>query len=97
MTHETDKSSREESSQTTRRSLLQAGAGAVGALSLLSLSARSAQAAKVAKTAVGYQDSPKGSARCDNCRLFIAPNACTQVDGVISPNGWCRIWSKKAA
>jgi len=78
----------------TRRTVLQAGAGAVGALSILGLSARSAKAAKVSKAAVAYQDSPKGDQNCANCRLFVAPNACKQVEGDISPNAWCRIWSK---
>jgi hypothetical protein len=91
MTNET-----EASSQTSRRSLLQAAAGTVGALSLLGLSTRSAQAAKVAKTAVAYQETPKGTQSCANCRLFIPPDACQQVEGVISPNAWCRIWSKTA-
>ena len=78
----------------TRRTLLQSGAGAAGALSLLGLSVRSANAAKVSKAAVAYQDSPKGDRNCANCRLFAAPGACKQVEGNVSPNGWCRIWSK---
>jgi hypothetical protein len=86
MTHATDKSL-----ELTRRTLLQAGAGAV---SILGLSARSAKAAKASKAAVAYQDSPKGDRNCANCRLFIAPNACKQVEGSVSPNGWCKIWAK---
>ena len=35
-----------------------------------------------------------GQQNCASCRLFTAPNACEQVEGDISPNGWCRIWSK---
>ena len=61
---------------------------------IFGLSARSAKAAKVSKAAVAYQDSPKGDQNCASCRLFTAPNACKQVEGDISPNGWCRIWSK---
>ena len=78
----------------TRRTLLQVGSGAAGAVSILGLSARSAKAAKVSKAAVAYQDSPKGDQNCASCRLFTAPNACKQVEGDISPDGWCRIWSK---
>jgi hypothetical protein len=78
----------------TRRTLLQVGSGAAGAVSILGLSARSAIAAKVSKAAVAYQDSPKGDQNCASCRLFTAPNACKQVEGDISPNGWCTIWSK---
>ncbi len=90
-----DKSSREVSPPTTRRSILQLGAVAAGALSLLGLSGRRAEA-KVSQAAVGYQSSPKGAQNCANCRLFEPPNACKQVDGAVSPNGWCKIWSKAA-
>jgi hypothetical protein len=78
----------------TRRTLLQVGSGAAGAVSILGLSTRSAKAAKVSKAAVAYQDSPKGDQNCASCRLFTPPNACKQVEGDISPDGWCRIWSK---
>jgi hypothetical protein len=81
-------------SLTTRRTLLQAGAGALSAVSFLGLSARNAKAAKASKAAVAYRDSPKGDQNCANCRLFIEPNACKQVEGDISPNGWCKIWAK---
>ncbi len=94
MAREIDKSSGAESAKTTRRTLLQAGAGA--ALSILAMGSRSAQAAKVSQKSVAYQDSPKGSQSCANCRLFVPPNACKQVEGVVSANGWCRIWSKAA-
>jgi hypothetical protein len=96
MTQKIDKSSREESPKATRRSVLQIGAAVAGALSLLGLSGRSAQAAKVGQASVGYQGSPKGAQNCANCRLFEAPNACKQVEGVVSPSGWCKIWSKAA-
>ena len=88
-----DKSSREFSQLATRRSVLQIGAVAAGALSLLGLSGRRAEA-KVSQAAVGYQASPKGAQNCANCRLFEPPNACKQVDGAVSPSGWCKIWSK---
>ena len=51
--------------------------------------------AKVAQTAVAYQDKPKGTQRCDDCSLFLAPNACKVVDGTISPQGWCSLFSAK--
>jgi hypothetical protein len=95
MAQKINESSREVSPPTTRRSLLQLGAVAAGALSLLGLSGRRAEA-KVSQAAVGYQASPKGAQNCANCRLFEPPNACKQVDGAVSPNGWCKIWSKAA-
>ncbi len=83
--------------QTTRRILLQTAIGAVWALSFLGLTARGAKAAKSSKSEVAYQDSPKGNQQCGGCGRFIPPNACKQVDGVISPSGWCKMWAKKAA
>ncbi|MGO8847904.1 MAG: high-potential iron-sulfur protein [Methylocella sp.] len=84
----------EKVSKTTRRTLLQTTVGALGALSLLGLSARRAKAEKVSKAAVAYQGSPKGSQRCDDCALWEGLNSCKQVEGAISPSGWCRIWTK---
>ena len=55
-----------------------------------------AKAAKLPQAAVAYQDSPKNGQQCDNCGVFIAPNSCKTVTGVVSPTGWCKIWVKKA-
>ena len=52
--------------------------------------------AKMAKTAVAYQDTPHGDQNCANCKFFEPPSSCKVVDGVISPNGWCKLWAKKA-
>jgi hypothetical protein len=87
MPHKTEKGS-----ETSRRAFLHAAGGAVGALSIIALTSRAE--AKASQQSVGYQGSPKGNQNCANCRIFVAPNSCKQVDGVVSPNGWCRIWSK---
>jgi len=50
----------------------------------------------MAQKSVEYQDTPKGDQQCSNCSLFQEPNACTLVDGEISPAGWCKFWVKKA-
>ncbi len=76
----------------SRRTLL---IGAVGAVPLFALGTTGAEAAKMAQTAVRYQTSPKDGKQCSNCGMFVAPNACKNVDGVISPNGWCALWVKK--
>ncbi len=52
-------------------------------------------AAKMAQKIAEYQDTPKGDQQCSNCNLFQEPNACTLVDGEISPAGWCKFWVKK--
>ena len=52
--------------------------------------------AKMAQKIAEYQETPKGDQQCSNCNLFQEPNACTLVDGEISPAGWCKLWVKKA-
>jgi hypothetical protein len=50
---------------------------------------------KVAQNSVAYQDKPKGAQRCDGCSLFQPPNACKVVDGNVSPQGWCSLFTAK--
>jgi hypothetical protein len=45
---------------------------------------------KMAKQDVDYQDSPKGLQMCSTCSLFDPPTSCKIVEGVVSPNGWCK-------
>jgi hypothetical protein len=92
MTHEIDESCGGCGSvRTTRRALLQAAVGGAGALSLLSLSAGGAKAAKISQAAAGYVASPNGDHVCAKCNMFLAPNSCKQVDGVINPAAHCKI------
>ena len=54
-----------------------------------------AQAATDNKKQFKYQDKPgPKNQRCDGCRFFRKPNACTIVHGKISPSGWCIAWAK---
>jgi hypothetical protein len=76
----------------SRRTVLQAVA-AVGAVPALMMATAPASA-KMAQASVAYQSSPHGSAKCSNCKLFIAPSSCKSVAGEISPDGWCKIWAK---
>jgi hypothetical protein len=91
MTEENGKPCRGNGADTTRRTLLQAAVGGAGAVALLGLGVRGAHAAKVAQSAVNYSLEPNGTHICKNCNFFIAPNSCKQVDGVINPNGHCKI------
>jgi hypothetical protein len=52
---------------------------------------------KNAQKTVGYQATPQGAARCDNCTQFEGPSSCKTVEGTIAPTGWCRIYIKKPA
>lgn len=77
----------------SRRNLLQAAAAA-GVMPVVAMTSQPA-AAKIAQATVTYQDSPKGENKCGNCNLFVAPDQCKTVDGTVSENGWCKIWTKK--
>jgi hypothetical protein len=50
---------------------------------------------KVAQKTASYQATPKGSARCNVCSLWQAPESCKLVVGPISPTGWCSLYSAK--
>jgi len=52
---------------------------------------------KVSQKLVGYQDTPKGTQRCDNCMYFVAPSSCKVVEGTIEPTGWCQLYAKNPA
>lgn len=52
---------------------------------------------KLQQANVQYQTLPKGEQKCSLCQHFIAEaNTCKLVDGQISPDGWCSLWTKKA-
>ena len=42
-----------------------------------------------------YQPIPKSGQRCQTCALWQPPTACQQVDGQISPAGWCMLYQPK--
>jgi hypothetical protein len=44
---------------------------------------------------IKYQWRPRGEERCDRCTMFRAPDECTEVAGVISPRGWCKIFAAR--
>ena len=79
---------REERTQ-TRRGVVRFLASAAALIGLPRL-ARAVE--KLSKAAVAYRDHPKGKERCDNCRVWVPPNACKSVEGEIAPQGWCNIW-----
>jgi len=82
----------------TRRDVLKLGAyalGAVGALSLAASSAEAQVAKKAAQSAAGYQAASSDGKHCSACQHFQAPSSCRIVEGTISPNGSCKLFSKK--
>ncbi len=80
----------------SRRRMLTVAARVAGAATGAAIIATTTEAyAKVAQKTVKYQDTPKGNKSCESCALFEAPSSCKSVDGTISPQGWCMVYSKK--
>jgi len=52
---------------------------------------------KKSKYAVAYQYTPSGTERCSYCSMFVPLAACTDVQGVIDPNGWCQLYRLKTS
>jgi hypothetical protein len=51
---------------------------------------------KATQASVQYQAQPKGDQKCSGCQHFIAEsNTCQLVEGQISPDGWCTLWTQK--
>ena len=87
-------------SKLSRRQLLRSAAVAAGtagvAAAALGVATNPAQAAKISQAAAAYQATAKGGQSCANCALFQPPEACSVVDGKISPSAWCKFYVKKS-
>jgi len=70
--------------------------GLLGVGAVFAAGVSPAFAAKLQQTAVAYQTTAKDGKKCSDCNLYVDPKACKSVDGEISPDGWCRLWVKKA-
>ncbi len=67
------------------------------AATALAATATSASAQSLDPKAVGYITKSKMKGKqCSNCALFVKPNKCSQVKGVIAPSGYCNIYAPKA-
>lgn len=88
----------------TRRDMLKktAGMAGVAAVAAVVMSQKAHAEGSMSQASVQYQDSPKDGHQCDGCALYVpgasatANGQCTAVAGVISPKGWCSIWSAKS-
>ena len=49
---------------------------------------------KLTQKAAHYQDGPMKDESCASCPYFIQPNACVTVDGPVSVNGWCPMYTQ---
>jgi hypothetical protein len=85
----------------SRRSILRNFAFGAGGAAILATGVAASRVAeaqtKATQKAVGYQDTPHGAQRCDNCRQFEPPASCKTVQGTVAPGGWCKVYVKKPA
>jgi hypothetical protein len=51
------------------------------------------QQKRLTQAAARYQDHPKGNESCASCPYFLIPKSCVLVEGDISANGWCPIYT----
>jgi hypothetical protein len=48
---------------------------------------------KLTRAAARYQDRPKDNESCASCPYFVLPGGCVLVEGEISANGWCPMYT----
>lgn len=48
---------------------------------------------KLTQAAARYQATPKGNESCGTCPYFEFPRSCVVVEGDISVNGWCPMFT----
>ena len=84
-------------SEVSRRDMFKVAAGVAGAAAIVGLAGSEAFAAnKMAKTAAQYQTSPHGGQSCGKCQNYIqASSSCKVVEGSVSANGWCSLFTAK--
>lgn len=79
----------------SRRMVLGAAA-AIGVGAVCAGSQRAFAQQKQSQAEASYVEKAPGSEKCSGCALFAPPNACNAVDGNISPEGYCALYSPKA-
>lgn len=86
------------SSSVSRRDFLNISAVGSGALMTVALSGSAMAAApkKFSQQKAHYQATPKSGQRCQICSLWQAPTSCQQVEGPVSPAGWCILYAPKS-
>jgi hypothetical protein len=51
---------------------------------------------KLSQADARYQGTANGSQHCVSCLHFQSPHGCRFVQGEISPDGWCQLFTRKA-
>jgi hypothetical protein len=79
----------------SRRAVLTSTALVLGTAAAATAVSRATAQQKITQAVAHYQAKPKDGQHCAVCVNFQAPKACKFVQGDISPNGWCQLFSKK--
>jgi hypothetical protein len=80
----------------SRRAALSGAAVALGSAAIAAAVTQAAAQQKISQADATYQGTPKGGQHCDGCANFQPPNACKFVQGSVSPNGWCQLFTPKS-
>jgi hypothetical protein len=70
-------------------------AGATAALPVALTPTTARAGGKFSQKMAKYQPGPKGPQDCANCSQFQPADACKIVDGTVSSQGWCQLYSPK--
>lgn len=82
--------SRNSSECMSRRNMI---AAAMTVAASLAASRAGGQTGKISQAQAGYRPRPNNGQSCGACVHFMPPGACGLVDGDISPQGWCPLFS----
>jgi High potential iron-sulfur protein len=88
------------SNHPNRRNFL-SGVIVLPALAVLLLAQRTTAEAGESQSQAGYQNKPMNGKKCSQCTFFIKGSSatsngtCKVVNGAISPNGWCKLFTAK--
>lgn len=82
----------------SRRDFLNIAAVSGGTMIAVALSGSAAATPpkKFSQQKARYQSTPKSGQRCQTCALWQPPTACQQVEGPVSPAGWCILYAPKS-
>ena len=86
---------RNDGQRISRRMMLAGTALVLGAAAAATAASQADAQEKIGQADAQYQASPKDGQHCSGCANFQAPNTCKFVQGGISPNGWCQLFSPK--
>jgi len=78
----------------SRRTLLVGGV-AIGSAPLLLATTAAGATAKVTPSAVHFRTAANTEKNCGACKHFMAPSSCRFVEGTISSDCSCWIWTSK--